>query len=404
MNRGRLSFLSLSLLAVFLLAAGTLTAAGERQKRNGEDSLYKYLAIFSEAFGLVDRAYVDEKDGANLMSGAFEGTLDALDPFAYYVPDGAQEIYERVRQVGSSHSGLVVLKERGVAYILAVEEGSPADEAGIEAGRILSEIQGMRTRPMPLLAIHEVLAGEVGTEIKVETLDQARGGVKEVVSLELGTFSRSKVELEERRGVPVLRVPGFYEGVEADVAASLDAVKKGPEALEGLVETGKLVLDLRGVAGGDPEAAYKVAGFFADGELGALSDRGEERQVYNGGLQPLWSGEVAVLIDRGTQGAAEIVAQVLDQRLEAHLVGEGTFGHSGETGLVSLSNGAALQITQAFYTGPDREPINDSLAPDLRVYSDFGVEEDEDPAHDEVLEKALEVLFDELPEEEEAAA
>jgi carboxyl-terminal processing protease len=404
MNRGRFFFLSLSLLAVFLLAVGTLTAAGERQKRDGEDSLYKYLAIFSEAYGLVDRAYVDEMDGANLMSGAFEGTLDALDPFAYYVPAGAQEIYERVRRVGSSRSGLVVLKERGVAYILAVEEGSPADVAGIEAGRILSEIQGLRTRPMPLLAIHEILAGDEGTEIEVETLDQSRGGVKEVTHFRLGSFPRSKVELAQERGVPVLRVPGFYEGVEDDVIASLEAVKKGPTALEGLVETGKLVLDLRGVAGGDPATAYKVAGYFADGELGALRDRGEERQVYNGGLQPLWSGEIAVLIDRGTQGAAEIVARVLDQRLEAQLVGEGTFGHSGESGLVPLSNGAALQITQAFYTGPDREPINESLPPDLRVFSEFGVEEEEDPAHDAVLEKALEALFDELPEEEEVAA
>ena len=130
-----------------------------------------------------------------------------------------------------------------------------------------------------------------------------------------------------------------------------------------------MVVDLRGVAGGSADAAYGVAGLFTSGELGKLIGRDQTIQSYDGGETPLWQGKLVVLVDRGTQGASEILVAVLKQSLEAALIGEGTFGHSGQSEVVSLSNGGRVQLTSAFFTGPDGEALSASQKVDVRVRS-----------------------------------
>ena len=395
MSRGRLVFICISLSVVLFVASTTMLAAKNRQNDDGADSLYKYLSVFTEVFSLVNRAYVDELDTEELMSGAFEGTVDALDPFSLYIPAEEVESYQATIEIGRQRSGIVVLKERGVAYAVAVEEGSPAAEAKIEGGYILSRIQGERTRQMPLYQIQSILAGAPGTEIEVETIEPR--GQKETVSFALADYQPAAVELEVRRGVGVLRLPGFNAGTTEGVESSLNALAAGTEALPELTETDKLVVDLRGVAGGDAAIAYRVAGFFVTGDLGALTRREEAVELFDGGAAALWQGDIAVLVDRGTQGAAEVLTSVLRQSTGAKLVGERSFGHSGRQQLLELSNGGRLQITDAFYTGPDRKPLNDSLVPDVRIRPNL---EEEDPGTDAVLERSLKVLLGEEDVEE----
>ena len=397
MSRGRLVFTCISLTVVFFVAGTTMLAAKNRQNDDGADSLYKYLSVFTDVFSLVNRAYVDELDPETLMAGAFEGTIDALDPFSLYIPAGQVESFEATLQVGRKRSGIVALKERGVAYVVAVEEGSPAAAADIKGGHILSSLQGRRTRQMPLYEIQSILAGKPGTEIVVERIEPQ--GQKETVSFTLAEYQPAAVELAVQRGVGILRLPGFNPDTPASVKSSLDALAAGTEALPDLTETDKLLVDLRGVAGGDTAAAYRVAGFFAAGELGALTQRDEALELFDGEAAPLWQGQIAVLVDRGTQGAAEVLTSVLKQSTDAKLIGEQSFGHSGRQQLLELSNGGRLQVTDSFYTGPDRKPLNDSLQPDLRIRPD-----DEKPEIDEVLERGLKVLLGEEEIEEAAAA
>lgn len=398
MSRDRLLFMSVSLLTVSLLTAGTMLATNDRAD-DGSDSLYKYLSVFSEVLSLVQRAYVDEQQENALLAGAFEGTFDALDPFSLYVPPGEEEAYQRIQAVGERHSGLLVLKERGVAYVVSVAEGSPASEAGLEPGQIVSQVQGQETRTIALFEVHKALAGSVGEEVEIEIIDQAQGGEKRKVRFTLAEFAPPGIELRQEKGIPVLRLPHFEPEALNDVKASLETLVETPDALGESLHPDKMVLDLRGISGGDEEIAYGVAGLFASGELGALSGREGSLKEFRGEQEPLWQGRIAVLIDNSTQGAAEVLAAVVKQRLEAELVGERSFGHSGEMNLISLSNGASLQMTTSFYSGPDGEPIKESLLPDLRVYPDF--EAETDPSRDPVLEAALEKLLAPETEEEE---
>ncbi|MGH9362781.1 MAG: S41 family peptidase, partial [Thermoanaerobaculia bacterium] len=338
MNRVRLLFLLLSAALVLPILTGTLLGAAEREQAPKEDSFYKYLSVFSEVLSLVRQAYVEQSDVETLMAGALDGTTDALDPFSIYVPARHVEAYLEALAVGRRHSGLELLKERGVAYVVAAEKGSPAQLAGVKAGDIVSEIGGRSTRLMPLWEVQELLAAAPGSRIELEVI---RLGEPQQVAFELRRFDNPPAALERVEGTPLLRIPAFDGETPERVRA----------ALAGLGAEKGLLVDLRGVGGGDAEAAYEVGELFARGDLGALLQKGERISGYNGEDAPLWQGKIVVLVDRGTLGPAEILATVLRQKAGAELVGEPTFGHAGRQATAELSTRGRLLFTDAFYAG-----------------------------------------------------
>src|SRR6185295_3002855 len=166
----------------------------------------------------------------------------------------------------------------------------------------------------------------------------------------------------------------------------------------------RLALDLRGVAAGDPEAAYAVARLFATGDLGALSGRKGPISTFTGSDAPVWKGRMVVLVDRGTLGPAELLATVLAQKIGAEIVGERTFGYAGRLASVDLSSGGRLVYTDAFYSGPDRKPLREALAPKVAVDDRIRSFEDKDtPLDDLILKQGLRRLAEE-PEAAKKAA
>lgn len=397
MNRSRIFFFILSAILVFPLLAATLLRAADTHQaaQQEDDSLYKYLAVFSEALGLVRQAYVDEPDMDTLMAGALDGTTDALDPFSIYVPASEITDYLRASTVGQRHTGLTLLKERGIAYVVAVEKGSPADTAGVKPGDIVAKVGTRNTRTMPLWEIQELLAGQPGTKLPMELI---RVGETVQASVELKPFDAPPVSLEEIEGVTLLRVSTFDDKT---VGAVRDALARNA----GKPNKDKMLIDLRGVSSGNPEVAYATAKLFTSGDLGALKRRAEELQGFRGEDQPVWQGKMVVLVDRGTLGAAEVFATVLRQKEVAELVGERTFGHAGRQGSAELSSGGRLLFTEAFYTGPDKKPLNEGLKPDLLVdeRSRTYLEKDT-PLTELILRRGIRRLLGQEPETEAKAA
>lgn len=357
MNRSRILFFLISAVIVFPLLAATLVRAADKTKVKPEDdSLYKYLSVFSETLGLVRQAYVDEPDMSTLMTTALDGTTDALDPFSLYVPASALNTYNQANSIGRRYSGLTLLKERGIAFVVAVEKGSPGAVAKIKPGDIVAKINDRSTRLMPLWEMQQALTAKPGTKVAMEVI---RLGEPVQISFELKTFNPPPVSLEEVEGVALLHIPTFDKETVQEVRDALG--KNGGKIKD------KLMIDLRGVSSGDPELAYATARLFTSGDLGQLKRRAEDLQSFRADEKPVWQGKTVILVDRGTLGASEVFATVLRQKEKAELVGERTFGHAGRLGTAELSNGGRLLYTEAFYTGPDKKPLNEALKPDLVV-------------------------------------
>ncbi len=356
MTRNRAVFFTLSLVLVLPIATATYLAAASAKKDASEDSLFKYLSVFTEVLGLVRQSYVDHTDLDELMAASLDGATDALDPFSLYVPARSVESYEAVRQVGSRRSGLWLLKQDGVVFAAAVQAGSPAAEAGVKQGDVIGKVDGEATRLMPLWRVQQTLAGAVGNKVE---LDLLRFGDRIEVTLELAEFASPAPRLREEDGQAVLRISNFDEATVSAVKVALRrAAKEGRSGL---------LIDLRGVAGGDCVVAYEVAGLFTRGELGKLVHRDKAIETFTAKAKPLWNGRLVILTDRGSVGPAEILAAILRDKLSAELVGRRTFGYAGRMGEEDLASGGRLIFTDAFFTGPDGEPLREGLAPDLRV-------------------------------------
>jgi carboxyl-terminal processing protease len=356
MSRSRIVFFLVSSMLVLPMLADTLLRAADRAEKPDEDSFYKYLSVFTEVLGLVRQAYVDSPDMDVLMSGALDGTTDALDPFSLYVPPNQVETYLAARTVSRRQSGLILLKEHGIVYVVATEKGSPAELAGVKAGDIVAKVGDRTTRIMPLWEMQEALAAKPGTKVALELI---RLGEAVPTTIELKAFDPPPVSLTEVEGVPLLRIPSFEKETALQVKTALEGA--GSKTRQGLL------IDLRGVSSGEPEMAYQTAELFANGDLGALLRRDKELETFRGDAKPVWQGRIVVLVDRSTLGAGEVLASILRQKVKAELVGERTFGHAGRLGTADLSNGGKLLFTEAFFTGPDKAPLKDALKPDLLV-------------------------------------
>ena len=389
MTRGRAVFALVSILFVIGIASGTFARAVTRDQTE-EDSLYKSLSVFTEVLNLIRRTYVEETSVDHLFAGALDGTTDALDSMSTFVPGDEVERYRRVREIGTGHSGVSVVKERGIAYVLAIASGSPGEAAGIERGDALAQIDGRATRRMPLWEIQSLLAGEPGTELSIKVIRRGQS-LEKVLNLEV--FEALSPAIERQDEVPVLRLSRFDAGSPAEV-----------ERLLSDLSGSQLVVDLRGLAGGSSQTAYDLADLFATGKLGGLKSRAEIVETFAGDRPPVWQGRVVILVDRATQGASEILAAVLQQAIGAELVGERTFGHAGRQTAVALSAGGELFLTDAFYTGPDDEPIRSGLVPEVLVsessrhLSETGV-----PLHELILKRGLERLRESAAELEKVA-
>jgi carboxyl-terminal processing protease len=391
-NRSRRRFLAISIALLLPLTAGVLVhAARPDEKEPGGDALYKYLAIFSETLNLVRQNYVETTDPGTLLAGAMEGSTDALDAYSIFLPASVTAAEESSVVPGARHAGLLVLKDRGVAFAASVEKGSAAAAAGLEAGDIVSRVAGRPTRQMPLWAInHEMSDGLARATADPKTmleLEVVRAGETKTFHVAPAAATTAALAVDETSGFPLLTLPRL------DAASTTTA--RG--LLEGLEAHGKkkLIVDLRGLAGGEPEAAYAVAGLFAKGDLGALREKGKEQPVKSFASQgePAWTGETVVLVDLYTAGPAEILAAVLQKSACAKLVGTPSFGWAGERSRLQLSNGARLLLTTAYWSAAGGEPISKSLTPDLLVDDTGRRFEDRDrPLSELILERAVRYL------------
>jgi carboxyl-terminal processing protease len=416
MNRSRLIFLVFSALLVLPMLMTLVLAADPARdstradshgakahsaSASGEedtfDTYLKYLKVFSEVLGLVRDAYVDEPNSDALMNGALEGVTDAMDPFSVYVPAAAVPGYSRALAAGKQLSGLALLKEHGATIVMSVEKGSPADAAQLKVGDLVAKLNGESTRNLPLWQMQEALAAPEGTKIAMEVI---RLGAPVQATLELKSFtppavSVSQVNEEGAAVTPapdkrikvatVVRIPSFGADTAAQVRAALG---KGSE--------GKLIVDLRGVSMGEPEAAYDVAKLFATGELGSLMHRADRVRSFAASGAPFWQGRMVVLVDRGTAGPAEVFASIVRGRMGAELVGEHTLGYAGHQATADLSGGNRLFFTDAFYTGPDQKPINESLKPDVQVSERTRTFLEKDlPMRELILRRGVHHLLDE---------
>jgi carboxyl-terminal processing protease len=322
-------------LAVYTVVGGWISTRAQQPANNPNDQ----LRIFESVLQHIQNDYVDVPNMEKVRAGALRGLAYGLDPYSTYLtPEQVREFNENERsnQVGI---GAELSQVASYLYVIAPMKGSPADAAGVRAGDIIEYIDGKATRDISLYDAKQLLNGAAGSEVKLRILRASARPL--TLAVKRSSFRAPAAEARMEPGkIGILRVNSFAAGEAADARTRLqDLIKQGAQ---------KIVVDLRGTAGGSIEEAVAVANLFIkDGMLAQTSGReGKTLKTFAADSKAaIFSGPVVALIDSGTAGAAEVVASALIERNRGQVVGEKSFGAGAEQQLFTLSGGDGLLLT-----------------------------------------------------------
>lgn len=342
---------------------------------------------FWKTWNIIESKYVST-DGLNrqeLIWGATSGLVASLnDPYSVFMPPKEAEIFESSVRGDFEGVGMEVGMRNGVLTVVTPLKGTPAEKAGLKPGDKILKIDSTITADLNIDEAVSLIRGQKGTKV---VLTISRESVKE--PLEIGVI-RDVIQIpiieteKKENGIFVIRLYNFS-------APSNNAFKN---ALQEMIESksSKLIIDLRGNAGGYLESAVDIASWFLPvGEVVAREKFGNgEEKLYRSKGYDIFNEKLRmiILVNQGSASASEILAGALREHKKATLVGEKTFGKGSVQELMDISKGSSLKLTIAQWLTPQGNSITDhGLEPDVKVeLTEEDVKADRDPQMDKAIE------------------
>ena len=358
--------------------AGPLIA----QEADRKASVYEQLDLFGDIFERIRNQYVEEVDEEDLIEAAINGMLTSLDPHSSYLsPDDAQAM--RVQTRGEFGGlGIEVTQEEGFVKVVSPIDGTPADDAGMEAGDFITHVDGESVLGLTLDEAVEMMRGPVGSEIIITVVREGEGEPFDV-SIIRDTIKLTAVRSRTVGETVVLRLTTFSDQTFPSMR---DQLEEKVEELGGMDKVNGFVLDLRNNPGGLLTQAVRVSDAFLDaGEI--VSTRGREPQDgdrFNAEAGDLAEGKpIVVLINGGSASASEIVAGALQDHRRAIVVGTKSFGKGSVQTVMPLRGEGAMRLTTARYYTPSGRSIQAlGVSPDIIVEQPPRAPESEDEEAD----------------------
>jgi carboxyl-terminal processing protease len=345
--------------------------------------------VFWEAWHILERDFFGQlPTEKQLTYSAIRGVLAAVDdPYTSFIEPQLRELERHDLQGHFGSIGAWVQQKGPGEFALDPMRDSPAAQVGIQTGDIVLAVD--ETEITPETTLQDVLAmirGPVDTVVKITV---QREGIEEplvfeITRQEVQISSVSWRQLEEAPTVGYVKLNLFSERTADELQ----------EALNDLEAQGvrQIVLDLRDNGGGLLQTAVDVASqFLQDGVVLYEQKRDDQEKFYPAKPKHRVSDlPLAVLINRGTASASEIVAGAIQDRGRGVLVGEKTFGKGSVQLIYDLSDGSSLHVTASRWLTPDRHLIDGAgLTPDIEVVL---TDQDREQGRDPQLEQAIQAV------------
>jgi len=362
--------------SLLVLGAYTLPAFAEDDRMAGEDTkaekvnsaseTYRQLNLFGDVFERVRAQYVDEMTDEELIEKAIDGMLVSLDPHSSYLDaDGYDDMQVQTRgEFGGL--GIEVTMENGLVKVVSPIDETPAYEAGVEAGDMVTHLDDEAVMGLTLSEAVDRMRGKVGTDIKLTILRKSESEPLDII------ITRDIIKIRAVRhkiiddSVGYVRVTTFNQNTEPGLKKAIAEIKD--ELGQNFVG---LILDLRNNPGGLLDQAISVSDAFLDkGEI--VSTRGrhpQDNKRDNATKGDLVEGlPIVVLINSGSASASEIVAGALQDHRRALVLGTQSFGKGSVQTIIPLPGHGAMRLTTARYYTPSGRSIQaKGIEPDITI-------------------------------------
>ena len=310
----------------------------------------KNLDIFTSLYKELNTYYVDETDPGKLMKKGIDAMLKSLDPYTTYIPESEIEDFRFMTTGQYGGIGAIITKRGDYVFISEPYEGFPAQKAGLMAGDIILEINGVSAKGKTTEDVSKVLKGQPNTSV---TLLMERKNQDKPFEV---SFDREKVTVKSvpysgfvADGIGYIKLRSFTRNCGKDIKKALVNLKKEQE-LKGLI------LDLRGNPGGLLNESVNISNIFVEGGEEIVSTKGkikEWEKVYKATQKAEdTKTPLVVLINQSSASASEFVSGVMQDLDRGVIIGSRSFGKGLVQQSRKLSYNTQLKVTIAKYYTP----------------------------------------------------
>jgi carboxyl-terminal processing protease len=389
MPRRTLAWL-LGVSALTLLGATVLYSAPTKEK----DKDYEMVRLVVDTLHEVRERYVtpiDEDRERQLVADMLKGGLERLDPHSTYIDPEQFKQFSKQSQGKFGGIGIHVSADpqtRDQLTVISPMPGTPAYKAGVLAGDVIVKIDGKPTNRMHLNDAVDMIQGDPGQPIELtlrhpgatDTVDVNLVREEIHVPTVMGDLRKPDdpehwdFMVDKTSKIGYFRITNFGETTTQEVRSAVQELEK--QGVRGLV------IDLRNNPGGLLLSAVEICDLFLDqGLIVSTKGRNHKDEVYEAKpddtlLQPADKHPMAVLVNRYSASASEIVSACLQDHGRAVVVGERSYGKGSVQNIIKMENGAsALKLTTASYWRPSGRNIHHY--PDPKDFEAAGIDPDE---------------------------
>lgn len=315
----------------------------------------KNLSIFNSVFRELDMLYVDSLKHDKMMTDAVNYMLSKMDPYTVYLSEEETEDITMMTSGEYGGIGSLISQKNDTVYISDPYEGMPAQRNEIQAGDIILEVDGVSTQGMSVSDVSAKLRGTPNTEIKLKL---KRYGKKEPIEkiflrekIQLSSISYSAVVADK---IGYLLLNDFTDHAAIEVKNTVNNMVKNHDI-------NALIIDVRNNGGGLIDEAVKIIGYFAPKGTEVVTTKGKVKsseRTYKTPSEPLFPNmKLAILVNRGSASASEILAGGFQDLDRAVVIGERTFGKGLVQSIRPITYGGHLKVTTAKYYIPSGRSI-----------------------------------------------
>ncbi|MBP8944692.1 MAG: S41 family peptidase [Paludibacteraceae bacterium] len=334
----------------FLLLLMPFIIFAQNQTSNRTFRISKNLNIYNSIFRELDMFYVDTLNYDKIVRTSIDKMLDNLDPYTVYIPEEETEDLTFMTTGEYAGIGALIMKKGDEVVVSEVYEGMPAQRNDIRAGDVILEVDGQKTTGMSVDKVSALLRGLPNTQIKIKI---KRFGEKKIIEKK---FIREKIQIKPivyagqvAEKIGYIQLGEFTDGVAFELKSSLNELVKNYHITS-------LVLDIRSNGGGLVDEAVKILGYFLPKGTEVVTTRGKNKEldrIYKTPTEPIYPDmKLAILVNRSSASASEILAGAIQDLDRGVIIGERTFGKGLVQNIRAINFGGHLKVTTAKYYIP----------------------------------------------------